>query len=120
MRKTLFSIAVSVALFIAYLPFTVIRAPETREQCEAVRGVIAEVSSPCCEDIELRLQGDGRAFHVNRGLERGLELAELEELVGQTAEILVGPSPWTPFDPLSRRAPVAQITVAQELHFTVF
>jgi hypothetical protein len=83
----------------------------TVDNCSRVDGKVVAVSTPCCRDIEIQLANDTRRYYINRGLDAGVNLAELERVVvGKRVEMHVIERTWTPLDPWNRLAPVARIT----------
>ncbi len=86
--------------------------PEPRAgNVHSTTGRVTAVGSPCCGDVEIRLAGDVRRYHLNRALESGSDLEGLRSrLVDRTVEIEIVDRTWTPLDPLHRMAVVARIT----------
>lgn len=74
------------------------------EDCQVVTGKVSNVFEGGDKDICLVLQNTSprflyRLFYINRGVERGLNPAELKkDLLGQAVTIKF-PSYWTPLDP---------------------
>lgn len=51
-------------------------------------GVVEDVHTPCCGDIEIDLKNDDRQFYVNRALYNGEDIEEWQaELVGQKIKL---------------------------------
>lgn len=70
-------------------------------EAEAARtsGKVIQIWEASDKDIFFRLSGDPKRYYINRGLERGLDLSQLEaDLMGHEVEFLY-PSHWTPLDP---------------------
>jgi hypothetical protein len=98
-----------VFLILLIMIFTPVPTP-TADNTFVVEGKVTQVISPCCEDIRVRLEDDKHYYHINRGLERGIDLAAFEKaLLGKTVTVEVIRTNWTPLDPGRHLRPVAQI-----------
>lgn len=88
--------------------------------CRTVEGTVASVTAPGSNDIAIWLKGDSRRYHINHGVDAGLDAAGLNErLRGHTVRLQVIRRTWSPLDPSHQLAPVARITDAQGVVFDV-
>ena len=82
------------------------------QNCFEITGKVVWVGSPCCEDVVLRLAGDAHDYRINRGLERGVDVAVLRQLLeGREVTFDVIRHRWTPIDPSGRLQSLAGIRV---------
>ncbi len=88
--------------------------------CHTVEGTVASVTAPGSNDIAIWLQGDTRRYHINHGVDAGLDAAELHaRLHGRSVRLQVIRRTWSPLDPAHQLAPVARITDADGIVFDV-
>jgi len=92
--------------------FTLIIRPvptATEENCLTVTGTVESIRKTGTLDAIFRLQGYDRMFYINRGLERGLDLKDLQnQLTGHTVTIKY-PEYWTPLDPVNSTRHIVQL-----------
>lgn len=109
-----------VLLALSFLALKPVPNPQDAEIIQ-LEGRIESVTSPCCNDVQIRLADDPRAYHINRGIEAGLEVEHLrEQLEGQTVQIDVIKRTWSPLDPLHRMMPVAELGRSGEIFFSAY
>lgn len=107
-------------LLLCVLLFNPVPAAVT-ENCDVISGEVTAVHSPCCFDVVIELAGDDHHYHINRGLEKGIDLAVLRnQLLGATATLHHIRTNWTPLDPAGKLRPVAQVAVEDEVLFSAF
>jgi hypothetical protein len=112
--------AVVILSVLASLALKPVPNPQDAEIIQ-VEGRIESVTSPCCNDVQIRLADDPRAYHINRGLEAGLVVEHLRQhLEGQTVQMRVVKRTWSPIDPLHRMMPVAELGRSGEIFFSAF
>lgn len=87
-------------------------------ECETVNGVLAAVSEGGTNDVCLRIESHPyKMFYINRGIESGLDIEELQnKLVGKNVTI-AHPNYWTPFDPFSSTRHVSRLTTGDLVLF---
>lgn len=87
-------------------------------QCTQIEGVLAEVSQGGSNDVCLRLENHpGTVFYVNRGLENGLAIDQIQkEVVGKQVKI-AHPKYWTPLDPFNSTRHVSMISYDDQILF---
>jgi hypothetical protein len=91
------------------------------ENCDVISGEVTAVHSPCCLDVVIELAGDEHHYHINRGLERGIDLDDFRQrLPGANATIHYIRTYWTPLDPAGKLRPVAQVAVGKEVLYSDF
>ena len=89
MKKAI--LALTLLLFVGFfsmiLPGLVIYDPEM-EDCSQVEGIVANVSEGPSYDITIRIRGDERVFYINRGVESGLSVKDLNDLLEGNAVLI--------------------------------
>lgn len=92
----------------------------TPERCYTVTGRVASVTTPCCLDVSIWLEGDTHRYHINRGVERGIDVAAWHQrLAGKQVQLKVIRRNWSPLDRTHELAPVAEVSDPDGLVFTV-
>lgn len=61
-------------------------------------GVVSEIYTNKGNDLIFKMKNTSRRFYINRGLELGLELKELESRLINQKVIMKYPDYWTPLD----------------------
>lgn len=94
-------------------------AQADKDNCAVVEGVLAQVNAGDGEnDIVLGLKGENNHYYINRGLEKGLNLAELRsQLLGRNV-MLTYIRHWSPLDPQNRTRHVAQLAMGTDTLYT--
>jgi len=83
----------------AAMIFRPVPIPKDAEDCLVAEGKVVSVYAGGPNDIKFRLEGDKTTYYINRGLEYGLVLEDLQkELTGNMVKIRY-PKYWTPLDP---------------------
>lgn len=87
-------------------------------ECAKVDGVLAAVSEGGVNDVCLQIEGQpDKMFYINRGLEAGLDIAQLRsDLVGKQVQIAY-PKYWTPLDPFNSTRHVSMLASSAEVLF---
>ena len=90
----IFSLLVLVFAVLIFRPVPTVTANEAL----VTQGVVTDIYEGGVHDIAFRIENDETVYYINRGLEQGLELAQLErQLMGK--EITINyPDYWTPLD----------------------
>lgn len=91
----LFVIALGVALFLAMRP---VPTPG-EEECLVQTGIVLEIYEGNEKDVIIKLNNTQRVFYINRGLDNGLVLDELNEQLSKQEVVIKYPDYWTPLDP---------------------
>ncbi len=92
----------------------------TPEGCDTVTGRLTSVTSPGGNDVSLWLEGDEHRYYINRGIERGIDVAAWHErLHGKQVTLKVIRRNWSPLDPDHDLAPVAEVRDPEGVVFTV-
>ncbi len=72
--------------------------PIVKEEYAIVEtGTVTRVTSNAGNDVVFRVKERPRKYYINRGLENGLKLSELQKLIGQKV-VMKYPKYWTPLD----------------------
>ena len=104
-------------LGVAVLIFRPVPIPE-EEDCLIATGTVVQIYEAGVKDVVFRLKDQARSFYINRGLERGLDLAKLRgQLINQEITIKY-PKYWTPLDPGNATRHVSKIEFNGETIFT--
>lgn len=91
------------------------------ENCETITGTVARVYSPCCKDVVIELQDDGHRYHINRALQRGIELRAFDtQLLNNPVTLHYIRTHWSPLDPFGELRPVAQVASGGEILYSTF
>lgn len=64
----------------------------------AKNGIVSEIYSNKGNDIILVMENKERRFYINRGLENGLELNNLKDILIGNSIVVKYPKYWTPLD----------------------
>ncbi|MDP2412338.1 hypothetical protein [Daejeonella sp.] len=69
------------------------------KDCLVLKGTVLKIYESGVKDVVIELSGNNQKFYVNRGLQRGLNLKELQAKLTGSEIILKYPDHWTPLDP---------------------
>lgn len=69
------------------------------KDCLVLKGTVTKIYEGGVKDVVIELSGQNQKFYVNRGLERGLNLKELQQKLTGLEIVLKYPDYWTPLDP---------------------
>jgi len=79
-----------------------VHVPKNAEDCLVAEGKVIGIFEGGVKDVVFRLEGDKAMYYINRGLEQGLDLEDLQEkLIGNNVVIRY-PEHWTLLDPNNR------------------
>lgn len=85
-----------------------------------VEGTVASVTAPGSNDISIWLEGDSRRYHINHGVDAGLDAERLHaRLHGRPVRLQVIRRTWSPLDPAHQIAPVARVVAEDGVVFDV-
>ena len=116
MKRLLLLVAVlaAVAVSVAVLrPVPIVAESE----CDVVVGRLTQVGEGSSHDLVLWVDSDDRRFYINRGLERGLDLAMLRhDLIGEEVTLKY-PRHWTPLDPFGSTVHVSVLIHGETVLF---
>ena len=95
--KYILAISGLLALVLAVLIFRPVPTVTASEALVA-RGIVTDIYEGGVHDVAFRLENNETVYYINRGLEQGLELPQLErQLMGKEITIYY-PDYWTPLD----------------------
>lgn len=99
MRKIFLSIGLlfTILFILALRPVPILN----EEACKSVNGTLEKLHEGPGYDLVIKLAEDSRRFYINRGLEQGLDLAELKRTLLGKEILLKYPEHWTPLDPFN-------------------
>lgn len=90
----------------------------TKNNCKKFTGKVAQVYESGVKDVVIRFHNEAPKFYINRGLEQGLDLGELQEkLTGEEVHITY-PSYWTVFDPQNKIKHLAKLEIDGEVIYS--
>ncbi len=76
-----------------------VHIPKNPEDCLVAKGKVIQIYEGGIKDVVFKLEGDNTRYYINRGLEQGLILEELQQkLIGNNVTILY-PKHWSLLDP---------------------
>ena len=88
-------------LVLAILIFRPVPIPENAEDCLVAEGKVTQIFEGGVKDVVFMLENDETTYYINRGLELGLNLEDLQNtLIGNKVTILY-PDYWSPLIPNS-------------------
>ena len=109
----IFGALILVVLFIFLRPVPIV--PES--EAITVKGKVKSIFEGGVKDVVFVLEDQASRFYINRGLENGLNLNDLQNrLVGKEV-IIKYPSYWTPFDANKRIRHLSKLEVDGEVIF---
>jgi hypothetical protein len=103
------------ALIIVFVSFFILAMRPVpipaEEDCLTISGTVTLVSESEGKDVRIKLQGVDQIFYVNRGLEAGLNLIQLNNDLLHKHITIKYPRYWTPLDPSNAIRHVSKIEV---------
>jgi hypothetical protein len=101
-KKYLFIFIGLLFVILAAMIFRPVIVPKDAKDCLVVEGKVVSVFEGEIKDVAFRLKGDKTLYYINRVLEQGLVLEDLQkELTGNRVTIRY-PKHWTLLDPKNR------------------
>ena len=96
-RITFIFLGIALVVFLAYSfkPVTTVDS----DDCVLISGKIVSIEEGPSNDIQIRLENDSHDYYLNRGLEKGLNLAQLSSKVLNKTVTLYCPHRWTLVSP---------------------
>lgn len=96
-------------LFLAFVPVT----PPALENTVKVSGKVKAIKEGGTHDIIIKFSNDPHHYYINRGLERGLQLEDLQKkLEGEEVSVRYVRH-WSLLNPSGRVRPVAHLTIEE-------
>lgn len=96
-------IILGILLFIlATLTLRPVHIPKDAKDCLVAKGKVTKVFEGGVKDVAFRLEGDKTMYYINRGLEQGLVLEELQDMLIGNYVTIRYPKHWTLLDPNNR------------------
>lgn len=90
----------------------------TSTNSKTISGIVSNIQEVGTNDIQIRLEDNQQLYYINRGLESGLSLEQLQqELVGQVVSIEF-PEYWTPLDPNNSMRHISKLYTEQQVIFS--
>ena len=96
-RLTFIFLGIAFVVFLAYsfTPVTTVNS----DDCVLISGKIVSIEEGTSNDIQIRLENDSHYYYINRGMEKGLNLAQLSSKVLNKTVTLYCPNRWTITNP---------------------
>lgn len=96
-RFTFIFLGIAFVVFLAYSfkPVTTVQS----DDCVLISGKIVSIKEGKSNDIQIRLENDSHYYYINRGLEKGINLAQLSSKVLNKTVTLYCPNRWTIVNP---------------------
>ncbi len=93
MKKALFYFA-ALSFFGFFILIYFLKVDTSQENSVAVTGVVTSIIEGPSYDIVFKLEGDDTRYYINRGVEQGLYIEDLQdELLGAEVELWVAQHP---------------------------
>ena len=87
-------------LGLGILIFRPVPIPDEKD-CLSIKGTVIDIYEAGVKDVVFKLEGLDKAFYINRGLERGLDLKTLRANLANKVITIKYPKHWTPLDPFN-------------------
>ena len=119
MKKFILSILVLILISVIFLSLRPVSAD--RNNSTTVTGVITKVSEGGTKDAVFYLEGSNISYYINRALENGFNLIDLnKDLVGKNATIMLA-NTWTPLDPFGHASShIVELKSGEEVIYSEF
>jgi len=88
------------------------------KDCLVLKGTVSEIYEGGVKDVVFKLRGQNQSFYINRGLQRGLTLTELQANLTGREIVLKYPDHWTLLDPNNQNVHISKIEHAGQTVFT--
>lgn len=116
MTRSTLTVAIGLSLL---FPFSSCIMNPQPDECVEISGIVTGVYEGGEKDACFKLEGDHRTFYINRGLENGLHLDSLQDLLYQSVTMMYVDM-WTPLDPDGNIRHVSQLKHGEELLYSEF
>jgi chorismate-pyruvate lyase len=118
MKKKHFAIIAGLmAIVIVVLALRPVPIPAEKD-CLVLKGTVTKIYEGGVKDVVIELNGHNQKFYVNRGLQRGLNLQELQSKLTGSEIVLKYPDHWTPLDPGKSIIHISKIEHERQTVFT--
>ncbi|WP_298417016.1 hypothetical protein [uncultured Kordia sp.] len=96
-RLTFIFLGIALVVFLAYSfkPVTSVKS----DDCVLISGKIVSIEQGTSNDIQIRLENDSHYYYINRGIQKGVNLAQLSSKVLNKTVTLYCPNRWTLVSP---------------------
>ncbi len=103
-------ISAVVVVFVAFLILVMRPVPiPAEEDCLTINGMVTFVYESEGKDVRIKLKDVDQIFYINRGLEAGLSLIQLNNDILHRYITIKYPRYWTPFDPTNSIKHISKI-----------
>ena len=108
MKYFLFSVAAALTVLLLFVCRPVPIPAE--DKCISISGTVEKIYEGGVHDVVFKLKEyNQKRYYVNRGLERGLELENLQNTLIDKKITIKYPSYWTPLDPTNATRHISKI-----------
>ena len=87
----------------------------TSANCIEVMGKVEKIDEAGTNDVTFQLENDDAIYYINRGLEKGLTLEDLQEELLNREISLHYVKHWSPLDPNNKTRHIAKLEIGEEL-----
>ena len=109
-----------VGLTLFFVLFLLIFRPvpvATVDSCISITGTIDSIYDGGNFDIVFKIEASDKRFYINRGLEKGLNIAQLRDSLLNRPVTILYPEYWTPLDPFDRIKHISLVRTEQKVHY---
>ena len=119
MKKIIKITLVSFSLIILIIAVLIFRPVPIVSESNAISeiGIVKEIYSNKGNDIIFVMENTDRRFYINRGLENGLELNNLKEILIGNSIVVKYPKYWTPLDWNDKIKHISKVEFNNEILF---
>jgi hypothetical protein len=112
MKTTRWIFSGALILFVGFFILAMRPVPiPAEEDCLTINGTVVLVSESGEKDVQIKLKDVDQIFYINRGLEHGLTLTQLNNDLLYNNVTIKYPEYWTPLDPSNSIRHVSKIEV---------
>ena len=102
---------------VAFILWAKVPSPDASNTVN-VKGIVEAVSSPCCNDIVIHIQGDNHIYYINHGVDLGIDSDGWHKLMkGEEVEVTYIITRWNPFNAQGTHRPLSGVNFMGELVF---
>jgi hypothetical protein len=119
MKKSIVTlIGVGVFILLCVLTLRPVNTPDNESELLVAEGELTRVFEGTGKDIIFKLKNDDRSFYINRGLEQGLSIKELQARLTGKQITLKFPKHWTLLDPTGKTKHLSMVKLREETVFS--
>ena len=98
-------------MFVTLAAFTLrpVPVPEDEKECLSVTGIVSNIFEGGVKDVVITLKDNPKTYYINRGLESGLDLADLRKALEGKEVTIKYPDYWSLLDPGKKLLQISKI-----------